>query len=352
MALAASVKLNRTIRCLDLSIPPNDPEFARLSQDILQSCIRNTELAQEQSLAKGAKVPVAAPIYKSGLARDLKEIEQAQASALIAQSQSLSNWEDVIASARSCIDALSKMLDNEDRSLGLDSPRTDYEARNSVLANAQTLEKQLFAALSKLDASDLSQRPALRNLHGQLVNLLSRAAPAELNGDEHSSLAVGEQTLLSPLTPIRSPASPTQQLPSPSFSITSSDDSDSDSADERGSKKGLTPPVLPRKARGRPASLELPPRTSAPLSSSPKSPVENQSRTLTLEEGEVFRRGASKIGEDGRKTLLDVLDDDEAGEELKQEILEVEVKRTRRTSLSLSDAENQLRESLSEGSQT
>lgn len=45
MALAASIKLNHTLRCLDLSIPPNNAEFARLSQDILQSCVRNTEQA-------------------------------------------------------------------------------------------------------------------------------------------------------------------------------------------------------------------------------------------------------------------------------------------------------------------
>lgn len=36
MALSVSVKMNRTLRCLDLNIPANDPDFARLSQEILQ----------------------------------------------------------------------------------------------------------------------------------------------------------------------------------------------------------------------------------------------------------------------------------------------------------------------------
>lgn len=36
MALAVAVKMNQTLRCLDLNIPANDPDFARLSQEILQ----------------------------------------------------------------------------------------------------------------------------------------------------------------------------------------------------------------------------------------------------------------------------------------------------------------------------
>lgn len=36
LALSVAVKMNNTLRCLDLNIPPNDPDFARLSQEILQ----------------------------------------------------------------------------------------------------------------------------------------------------------------------------------------------------------------------------------------------------------------------------------------------------------------------------
>jgi protein phosphatase 1 regulatory subunit 37 len=91
LALSVSVKMNNTLRCLDLNIPANDPDFARLSQEILQwcvaslpsftaitdildsrSCVRNTEIAQEESLARGNKATIAAPILKSVVARDLK----------------------------------------------------------------------------------------------------------------------------------------------------------------------------------------------------------------------------------------------------------------------------------------
>lgn len=76
MALAVSVKMNRSLRCLDLNIPPNAPDFARLSQDILSSCVRNTEYAQRRAQQKGVKAPIAAPIYKSSLARAAKEKEE------------------------------------------------------------------------------------------------------------------------------------------------------------------------------------------------------------------------------------------------------------------------------------
>lgn len=78
MALAVSVRLNKSLRCLDLNIPPNDPDFARLSQEILQSCIRNTEAAQKKASQKGLTQPVAAPIYKSVVARAAREKSERQ----------------------------------------------------------------------------------------------------------------------------------------------------------------------------------------------------------------------------------------------------------------------------------
>ncbi|KAF9407597.1 hypothetical protein BGZ94_002639 [Podila epigama] len=43
MALAVSIRMNKSLTCLDMNVPPNDPEFARLSRDILRACIRNME---------------------------------------------------------------------------------------------------------------------------------------------------------------------------------------------------------------------------------------------------------------------------------------------------------------------
>ncbi|EGG05072.1 uncharacterized protein MELLADRAFT_88133 [Melampsora larici-populina 98AG31] len=71
MALAVSVKMNTNLRCLDINIPPNDPDFARLSQEILQSCVRNTELAQRQALERGQMTSISQPMLKSTVVREL-----------------------------------------------------------------------------------------------------------------------------------------------------------------------------------------------------------------------------------------------------------------------------------------
>ncbi|KAJ3888987.1 hypothetical protein GG344DRAFT_67487 [Lentinula edodes] len=50
MALAQGVKVNRTLRCLDVEIPPGVEGYAKLSREILNTCIRNVEAsAREQA---------------------------------------------------------------------------------------------------------------------------------------------------------------------------------------------------------------------------------------------------------------------------------------------------------------
>lgn len=44
LALSTGLKVNRVLRCLDVNVPPNDPEMARLSREILRCCVRNTEV--------------------------------------------------------------------------------------------------------------------------------------------------------------------------------------------------------------------------------------------------------------------------------------------------------------------
>ncbi|GMK55777.1 hypothetical protein CspeluHIS016_0208330 [Cutaneotrichosporon spelunceum] len=86
LALASGLKSNKVVRCLDISIPPNDPSLAELSQSILQSCIRNTELAaaaaaeaQKGKPARGAKEAIWGPIKKSALVRSVKQADEARA---------------------------------------------------------------------------------------------------------------------------------------------------------------------------------------------------------------------------------------------------------------------------------
>ncbi|KAH9177701.1 hypothetical protein EDB89DRAFT_1934014 [Lactarius sanguifluus] len=49
MALSSGLKANHVMRCLDLNIPPDDEEMARMCRDILNTCIRNTEEAERNA---------------------------------------------------------------------------------------------------------------------------------------------------------------------------------------------------------------------------------------------------------------------------------------------------------------
>lgn len=73
LALSSGLKSNTLIRCLDISIPPNNPDLADLSQSILQTCIRNTEIAADTTGKHGEAIW--GPIKKSVLVRQAKEAE-------------------------------------------------------------------------------------------------------------------------------------------------------------------------------------------------------------------------------------------------------------------------------------
>lgn len=115
----------------------------------------------------------------------------------------------------------------------------------------------------------------------------------------------------SPLQVPATPPSTTEEPSSPGgFTIADSDDSDSDD-----------PPASPSKSAGLKIDI-TPPEEALDAEEegeeSVKSPIESQSRSLTLEEGEVFRKGSALgTGE------VDEEDEDEAtvtGEELKKEV--------------------------------
>jgi len=78
LAISVGLRANHLIRCLDISIPPNSPDLAEISQNILQACIRNTELAAS-SLGEGKAESLWVPIKKSVLVKSVKQAEEARA---------------------------------------------------------------------------------------------------------------------------------------------------------------------------------------------------------------------------------------------------------------------------------
>lgn len=95
---------------------PNNREFARLSQEILQSCIRNTELAQQKATQKGLK-PVAAPIYKSAVAKAAAQEQGDREKAIAAAKQAArahkQDVEELVQSAAQCCEVMTGLLESE-----------------------------------------------------------------------------------------------------------------------------------------------------------------------------------------------------------------------------------------------
>ena len=95
----------------------NSREFARLSQDILQSCIRNTELAQQKATQKGLKQPIAAPIYKSAVAKAAQQEQDEREKAVAAARQAARAYkqdvEELVQSAAQCCEAMTGLLTAE-----------------------------------------------------------------------------------------------------------------------------------------------------------------------------------------------------------------------------------------------
>lgn len=62
------------MRCLDLNIPPDNEEFARICREILGTCVRNTEEAEAGGVAggKGLGKGVWGLIEESELARSIR----------------------------------------------------------------------------------------------------------------------------------------------------------------------------------------------------------------------------------------------------------------------------------------
>ena len=80
-ALSVGIRANSTIRCLDLTLDHMDPAQAELAQSLMQCCIRNTEsaiAARGGSVSQAVKDSMWAPIRDSHLVRQAKEHEERQ----------------------------------------------------------------------------------------------------------------------------------------------------------------------------------------------------------------------------------------------------------------------------------
>ncbi|KAL8292378.1 hypothetical protein RQP46_001844 [Phenoliferia psychrophenolica] len=325
LALSVSVKMNHTLRCLDLNIPANDPDFARLSQEILQCCVRNTEIAQEESLARGNKVTIAAPILKSVVARDLKTRQENEDRERRNAASASQSKDDILLAADECRIVLGELLAFDIKAKAQGVIVAPSEVVKDLLINCQLAEAQLAETV----LAGGTQKDRAVALGEQLTALLDQAkstydAPAPHSAPTSPTL----HRINGAPTHLSSPTLSHQEehVSSPSFSIADSDDEEDDNASNASPSPVATEgPELPTVPR-----LVIPESMSEDADA-PKSPMQNQSRAFTEEEGEVFRRGTAL------ETVDDEALDDVSGEELRKEILETPVQRSPRLSITSSD---------------
>lgn len=155
MALAVSIKLNSTIRCLDLNIPFDDPDFSRFSQEILLQCVRNTELAQAKAdeearaAADGSKrVVVAQPIRKSALASSLEARQAAEERQERRRQAALRTQKDIFAAAAETRDVVAELLAVDQQAAAKGIIVAPSEVVRDALLQVQLCEAQLAEAFT------------------------------------------------------------------------------------------------------------------------------------------------------------------------------------------------------------
>jgi len=330
LALSVSIKLNSTIRCLDINIPFDDPDFSRLSQDLLETCVRNTELAQQKADAEARdaaakRVVVAQPIRKSALASNLEARQQAEQRRAQRRDDALRAQGDIFAAAAETRDVVSQLLAVEQAA----GAREASEVVRDALVQLQLAEAQLAEAFSGARQADQRERAEvllteLASLLDLAKNMFDRPPPSLSASNDAPAVTAAGLTVPAPADVDNPPASPT-------FSLQDSDEEEADTADAArpaaadGSTLSNSAPSLSVK----PATLLLPDDSSPSSSSGPsspslaRSPIESESRAMVAEEGEMFRKGvALGVDEVGDES------DDEGAKEVSGEELKKEVRRS------------------------
>ncbi|TIA88893.1 hypothetical protein E3P81_03309 [Wallemia ichthyophaga] len=345
LALSVAVKMNNSIRCLDISIPINDPDMANLSQDILQSCIRNTEAAQEKS---GKSKNLFGPIQRSVLAKKLQEAEvQQSTAAVVAAAESPEGiararvWnqtpQETLVVSQEILKIFTEIFDKREKEPG----NEDKLAALQTYIHERRLEvKALKDRLMELIGEELIENENEINLalslNDQLAGLNGRIEDSVKLSEQNAILARQQAQGAAFLQPKKSnhnrarSLSLNDEMSNPQFQIMGSDDSDVETeADpestsiggEGGSLKQLPPkPKLEISTEIAKQDDESTPKPAL-NGEEVKSPTSDLGRSQLFEEGEIFRKGIALLNEER-------IESEEDGEALRKEILETELPST------------------------
>ncbi|PFH46913.1 hypothetical protein AMATHDRAFT_50684 [Amanita thiersii Skay4041] len=351
MALSSGLKANHVMRCLDLNIPENDDEFSKQCREILNTCVRNTEEAEQaqnvQSAhstggGRGLGKGVWGMIQESSLARTIRKTEEKQAE------------HDVVIRARICITQLSEALNVPSQAqdgMGSSSPDSSGSSASDdsaveVAKKARLIASELTAMIQETES--VVKMEELLRINDQLLSLLAKAPipvkPAlTLQGLGLSMNGSGSSAGVKMSTSSGSEVSPNGHVVVENGMVNGvKEDVGLVEEEQEVVEEDTTTPTTPRidKGKGRAEpEPEVPENVLSPtflitesededgevqyianeeMQSGP-SPTD-RSRIWVAEEGEVFRKGTVLLGPEEMEGEYD-------GEELRRELLDAMVER-------------------------
>ncbi|KAG8904578.1 hypothetical protein FRB99_001541 [Tulasnella sp. 403] len=320
MALSAGLKMNEQIRCLDVNVPPNDPEFARLSRDILKCCVRNTERAAGEfgrfenggstlggevlglGLSGASRGGVWGLIEKSELAKVVKEEAERQ------------------------------RLGKEREELGTLGGKERYDAWTKtppeVIRAAKECSEDLQLLLGGILPAENGRKERLVERAQALAAVIAEMVRVEKDTDTLQELLSLNDELLGFVKRIKTATGEGLTLQMPKTNGLELSEAPSPKVDYKGKGKATPqdeePPEAPFSFR--PQLKEL--KEEAKGRMDHPSPVE-RSRKWVEEEGEVFRKGQVLLGPEEMGDVEEGGGADVTGDELRIELLEAQVERPR-----------------------
>ncbi|KAI0042771.1 RNI-like protein, partial [Auriscalpium vulgare] len=344
MALSSGLKGNHVMRCLDLNIPPDDEEMARMCRDILNTCVRNTEEAERstQSTAangvsgRGQGKGVWGMIEESELAKSFRKDEEkkvesrtptASPEPSLTPSAAQTEMQTVL-QARRYQEELEDALSNSASSSQPSSPIVGIDPE--LVIRTKSLLPALAEIIQSPTATD--RLDELLNLNDSLTSMVAQASPRPritLQGLGMDLKPVGFDQDAHRISPGGSTMG-NGHVHSPNGKV---DNLIEDDAEEMPS----TPKIDKGKGKAPPEPEVVEPVMSptnfvvaesddeegrehdGEVGEDERSPTD-RSRRWVAEEGEVFRKGNKLLGPEE-------MEGEYAGEELRIELLEAMVER-------------------------
>ncbi|CAG8747708.1 17442_t:CDS:2, partial [Acaulospora morrowiae] len=286
MALAVSIKMNHSIRILDVNVRPNDAEAAQFSRDILQACVRNTELShKDRESSNGSSLsddhhPTEMPHHLNDIK---KEMSLAEESLKVFEAM-LSNEEpnldkvennEVIEQLRGQCQDLQSKIRLHITSIADEKLLEDLLALNDNLSSA--LQKHANIYINQLSPS--SSEPESTRLEQNDLSSTTEPVTAS-DGTNDLTLLDPEQKL--PITNPQQPEPFSEFLPT--FSIGDSDEEIEGVSD-----------TLYSEGKNVVSQFQLPNDVSE--AQDRRSSMEEMNKLLVLEEGEVLKKSKSILDE-------------------------------------------------------